>query len=341
MATEHVLIGAAAQIPVGADTSPIISYVPITIPVPGRPVYLQVRVTIPASSPSTSSSPSPLPIILLSHGHGPSYWLSSLEGYAPLAEFWAKHGFAVIQPTHLSSRTLGLSAAGEEGNELFWKSRPQDMTAILDNLDVIEDAVQAGLGLGGGRRRLDRERVAAAGHSLGGMTTSLLLGSRNTDPRDGSTFTCLEPRVKAGVVIGGTGNGGSDDMSENGRVHLCPFYGMDFETMETRALIIAGDTDVSPHLTTRGADWHWDPYTYAPGEKDLLLVKGGHHGFGGVSGWDAKECQDESPERLALVQRMSLAYLKSRLYEGDDSWEKACEVLKGLEELGSVERKSG
>jgi hypothetical protein len=59
-----------------------------------------------------------------------------------------------------------------------------------------------------------------------------------------------------------------------------------------------------------------------------------------VSGWDAKECLDESPERLFFVLRMTLAYLKSQLYEGDDSWKKAAEALKGQEQLGSLETKA-
>lgn len=60
---------------------------------------LQVRV----SAPETGTG---LPVILLSHGQGPSNNLSSLNGYAPLVNFWAAHGFVVIQPTHLPSRTL-------------------------------------------------------------------------------------------------------------------------------------------------------------------------------------------------------------------------------------------
>ena len=71
----------------------------MVLPAPGRAVDLQVRVSAPVTG-------SELPIILLSHGHGPSNNLSSLNGYAPLANFWAAHGFVVIQPTHLSSRTL-------------------------------------------------------------------------------------------------------------------------------------------------------------------------------------------------------------------------------------------
>ncbi|KAI0203398.1 alpha/beta-hydrolase [Astrocystis sublimbata] len=322
MATEHALLGAAAQFPLG-PSSPIISFTPVIIPSPGRPAELQLRVTAPATGDA-------LPIILLSHGHGLSNWLSSLEGYAPLAEFWAKHGFVVLQPTHLNSKALSLPPA-PPGDEMYWKSRPKDMINILDHLNDIESTVP---GLKG---RLDRSRIACFGHSFGSFTTSLLLGATNTTPADGTVYGPLDKRIKAGIIIGGIGNGGAD-MSENGRKML-PSYNPDFSAMHTPALVIGGEDDVSPHLTTRGADWHWDAYTLGPGKKDLLRVKGGKHGFGGISGWDAKETQDESPEMLGFVQRMSLAYLKSQMYQGDDSWARACEVLAGLGGLGSVESK--
>ncbi len=136
----HALIGATADIPINPP-KPIISFSPVVLPAPGRPVNLQLRVTVPSTGDA-------LPIILLSHGHGRSNSLSSLEGYAPLYEFWAAHGFAVVQPTHLSSAFLGLKAP--EGQELFWQERAVDMVRILDNLDSVEAAVP---GLKG---RLDR-----------------------------------------------------------------------------------------------------------------------------------------------------------------------------------------
>ena len=317
----HALIGAAADIPVNAPEA-IISFSPVVLPAPGRPADLQLRVTVPSTGDS-------LPIILFSHGQGRSNSLSSLEGYAPLCEFWAAHGFAVLQPTHLSSAFLGLKAP--EGQELFLQERATDMVRILDQLDRIEAAVP---GLQG---RLDRTRVAVAGHSAGAFTATLLLGASNTDPRDGSTWYKPETRIKAGVVLAGIGNGGAD-ISEFGKT-LVPFYGADFSKMKTPALVVYGDEDVSPHLTVRGADWHADSYALAPGPKDLLTLKGAKHGLGGVSGWDAGETLDESPERLGVVQRMTWAYLKSQLYEGDGVWVKASEALKGLEGQGDIESK--
>ena len=207
------------------------------------------------------------------------------------------------------------------------------MCRILDNLDSIEDAVPSGLLKG----RLDRTRVAVAGHSAGAWTTTMLLGASNTDPRDGSTWHAPEPRIKAGIVLAGVGNGGAD-VSENGK-KLIPFLGADFSTMATAALVVYGDDDVNPQLTVRGADWHADPYTFAPGPKNLLTLKGAKHGLGGISGWDAAETLDESPERLAVVQRMTWAYLRGQLFGEHRVWAEACKAMEGLEGQGKVESK--
>lgn len=320
---QHALIGVAAKIPV-TEPTPVVSLSPVILSCKDRRVDLQLRVTVPTTGEK-------LPIILLSHGHGRSNYLSSLEGYAPLAEFWASRGFAVIQPTHLSSKSLSIALDAKNYRELFLDSRVQDLTRILDQLDTVEKCVPLLEG------RLDMTKIAVAGHSLGGLTASVLLGAVNTDPRDGTVTRVVEKRIKAGVILGGVGKGGSD-LSEAGR-NLVPFYDIDFSDMHTPALIAWGDEDVSPHLTTRGADWHADPYFLAPGSKASFEVKGGKHGFGGVSGWDAGETLDESTERLAAVQRITWAYLKSQLYEGDRAWEKACQAMQSLPELGKIEVK--
>ena len=74
-------------------------------------------------------SGSDLPVILLSHGHGMANFLSSLNGYGPLANFWATHGFVVIQPTHLDSTALGLREP-ESTRRTTLLARPGDGHAL-------------------------------------------------------------------------------------------------------------------------------------------------------------------------------------------------------------------
>ncbi|QOS82339.1 alpha/beta fold hydrolase [Paenibacillus sp. JNUCC31] len=305
--------------------APVLSFSPVVLSVPGRAVDLEMRVTAPATG-------SELPIILLSHGHGPSNHLSSLNGYAPLASFWAAHGFVVIQPTHLSSRTLNLGSDHPEA-PLYWRSRAQDMTHILDQLDTIESTVPQLLG------RLDRDRVAAAGHSMGGHTVSLLLGARLTDPHDGTEVNLADPRIKAGVLLAAPGRGG-DALSEFTIKNYSFFSTTDFSEMETPALVVAGDKDYSRHLTVMGADWHTDPYFLSPGPKSLLTLFGAEHGLGGVSGYDVAETTDENLERVAAVQKLTWAYLRTELYPEDSAWDSACMALAGSDNpLGRIETK--
>jgi predicted dienelactone hydrolase len=295
---EHTSTGNTA---VGAPAA-VLSVSPVVLRAPGRPVDLQVRVTVPAGGTK-------LPFVLLSHGHGNSNHLSSLHGYGPLASYWAARGFGVLQPTHLDAKVLGRRDADDREAPLYWRSRAQDMRRILDELDVIEAAVP---GLAG---RLDRDRVAVAGHSMGGHTASLLLGARLTDPRSGRVVDLAEPRIKAGVLLAAPGRGG-DALSEFAARHYSFFSSTDFSTMTAPALVVAGDADPSAHLTTAGAAWHADPYLLSPGRKALLTVFGAGHGLGGVAGWDAAETTDEDPARVAAVAELSLAYLRSELYPG-------------------------
>ncbi|MFF1599412.1 alpha/beta hydrolase family protein [Streptomyces mirabilis] len=307
-----------------APPTPVLSVSPVVLPAPGRAVDLEVRVSAPVTG-------SDLPVILLSHGQGYSNHLSSLNGYAPLANFWAAHGFVVIQPTHLSSSTLSLDP-DTPGGPLHWRSRAEDMTRILDRLDVIEAAVPQLLG------RLDGDKVAVAGHSMGGHTASLLLGARLTDPDDGTEVDLAEPRIKAGVLLAAPGRGGA--VTEFVAENYSFFSTMDFSKMTTPTLVVAGDKDASTHLTVRGPDWHADPYFLSPGPKSLLTLFDAEHGLGGVSGYDVAETTDENPERVAAVQRLTWAYLRTELHPGDSAWQAARDALTAdPDPLGRVESK--
>ncbi|MFD8949833.1 alpha/beta hydrolase family protein [Streptomyces xanthophaeus] len=302
---------------ISADTLgtavPVLSFSPVVLSVPGRPVDLHMRVSAPATGTG-------LPVILLSHGHGPSNSLSSLNGYAPLANFWAAHGFVVIQPTHLTSRTLTALVADAPGAPDFWRSRAEDMTHILDRLEWIENAVPQLAG------RIDHTKVGLAGHSLGGFTAALLLGAGLTDPDTGNVVHLVEPRIKAGVLLAAPGRGG--DVLNGPAAEQWPIIGaVDFSTMTAPALVVAGDKDDPRHFTDMGPAWHTDPYTLAPGPKTLLTLFDAEHGLGGIAGYDAAETTDENPDRVAALALLTAAYLRTQLHPGDSAWQSAYEAL--------------
>ncbi|WP_033341583.1 alpha/beta hydrolase family protein [Catenuloplanes japonicus] len=166
----------AGGIPVSTAT-PVITHGPVTLPVPGRPVGLQVKVSVPVTGDD-------LPVILMSHGHGPSHFISSLRGYGPVVDFWAAHGFAVIQPTHLDSTALGLREADDPDAPLYWRSRVTDMHHLLDHL--------ADLPLLPGR--IDPTRIAAvlgAEHGLGGVSMYDAAETTDENPERVATLRAL------------------------------------------------------------------------------------------------------------------------------------------------------
>ncbi|MEB8337773.1 alpha/beta hydrolase family protein [Streptomyces endophyticus] len=299
--------------------SPIVSVKPIVLPAPHHDGGLRVRVTAPVNGRG-------LPVVLLAHGFG-----SSLEGYGPLADHWAAHGFVTVQPTHLDSRTLGL-AANDPRRPRIWRHRVEDMRVVLDHLDVLEAAVP------GLRGRVDRERIAVAGHSFGGQTAGMLLGLRVGDPETGVAEDLSDPRVRAGVLLATAGSGG-DSLTPYAAERLPWLRHPDFTRMTTPALVVAGDKDELP-LTVRGPEWTTDPYTLGPGDKSLLTLFGAEHFLGGISGYEVAETTDENPARVALVQHVTTAYLRHALGLGDSDWAAArAELAEATHPLGRLESK--
>ncbi|MFD5922867.1 alpha/beta hydrolase family protein [Kitasatospora sp. NPDC058201] len=300
----------------GAPTV-VLSAKPLVLPAPGRGDDLQVRVSAPVTG-------SDLPVVLFSHGFG---W--SMDGYAPLADHWAAQGFVVVQPTHLDSRTLGLPAE-DPRTPRIWRLRVEDLTRVMDGLQVLEAAVP---GLGG---RVDHGRIAVAGHSWGAQTASTLLGARVLDPDGVPGEDMTDARVTAGVLLAPAGLG--DDLVPFAAEHF-PFMRPSFDAMAAPALVVAGDRDQS-HLSTRGPDWSTDPYTRSPGRKSLLTLFGAEHSLGGIPGYEVAETTDESPARVALVQQLTTAFLRSALHPGDAAWRTATAALaESADPLGRLESK--
>jgi predicted dienelactone hydrolase len=104
-------------------------------------------------------SPRRLPLVLLSHGSG-----GDGSNLAWLAEDLATHGYLALAVDHAGDRLGDVSI---EGRFSAWR-RPADLSAALSQL--ISGPFFAPL--------VDPRRIAAVGHSAGGLTVLLLAGAR-------------------------------------------------------------------------------------------------------------------------------------------------------------------
>lgn len=284
---------------------------PVVLPAPERGDDLQVRVTAPRGGDD-------LPVVVFSHGFG-----FSMDAYGPLTDFWAAHGFVVVQPTHLDSAALGLAPTDPRGPQI-WRHRIQDLTHIVDNLDTVIAAVPDLSG------RVDRSRIAAAGHSYGATTASALLGARVLGPAGNANEDFTDSRVTAGVLLSLAGLAG--DALTPIATQFFPFMNLDFSHFRAPALITAGDADQSP-LSTRGPDWWEDAYVYSPGSKNLLILFGADHAQGGIHAYGTVPQSDsDDPATVALVQRITTAYLRTALDVDETSWHEAQQELDSQSE---------
>ena len=300
------------------DAALTVAYAPIRLDMPGRQA-LELRLTAPATGDA-------LPIVILSHGFGPSNSIPSKDGYAPLAQFWAERGIAVLQPTHASSRVGGFDPDLPAG-PFFWRERVAEMRAVIDRLAEIERQAPAVAG------RLDHDRIAVAGHSFGGHTCSLLLGGR----LQGENFA--DPRIRGGVLLAAPGRGGADLKPEHAT--RFPFFDVDFSGIDRPTLVVCGAQD-DPHFTPRGPEWHADAFHDAPGAEALLTISGVGHGLGGIAGFDARETETEDPEALEGTRRLVLAWLRSLFSIEQDAWAQGRAALRDrAAAIGTITLKEG
>ncbi len=203
---------------------------------PGRPDRtLETKVWYPAIA-------GPFPLVVFAHGNT----VADPEYYRVLLRSWAEAGFVVAAPIFPLSSTRLPGGAADLVNQ------PADVSFVISEmlrLTVDPAGPYAG--------RIQGDRIAVAGHSLGAMTTL------------GVAFhsCCLDNRVRAGIVLAGRER---------------PFpTGTFFPGTRTPILIVHGDAD--PLLPLEGARQIYDD---ALGPRFLLTVLGGDHDspYVGVNG---------------------------------------------------------
>lgn len=180
----------------------------------------------PATPPTTNAGPAhgPFPLVVFSHGitaSGPTY-LGRLQR-------WARAGFVVAAPTFPLSGP-GAKFPGDSVALGDYRNQPADVSFVISQ--VLAHNGDRGDPL---YKLIDPGEIAAAGHSLGAITTLGLI----------ENSCCQDHRVKAGIAISG--------------VEL-PFPNGTFDKPPaTPLLLIHGDADTT--VPVRGSDTAFDRAT--------------------------------------------------------------------------------
>lgn len=137
------------------------------------------------------------PVIVLSHGGA-----ASKDDYTRVGDHWVSHGYVVIAPTHMDSKSLGfdVAKAGARGMATVMVSRIADMKFIAEHLDEIAAQVPELAS------RMDTSHLVAAGHSMGGFTALAAAGVRLKNKADGSALEMTDAGYKYLVLLSEPGS---------------------------------------------------------------------------------------------------------------------------------------
>jgi len=230
-----------------------------------------------------------LPVVLFSHGA-----FSSGEDYDPILDAWAARGYVVIAPTHRDSVRLGVRRGAADPRHFGW--RLDDAALILRRLDAVLASVP------GLAARVDATRIAATGHSFGGLVAQTLGGATYFDPTSGQTVSRAESRIRAVVVFSGAGTFPPILRNE------------DFASLGLPALVTVGTDDLAQAPGLSGFAWRRQPWDLsAPGNKYLLTLDGADHYLGGMVGRDDLPKAERGPLYVAAFTQVSAAFLDAFL----------------------------
>jgi pimeloyl-ACP methyl ester carboxylesterase len=236
----------------------------------------------------------PFPLVVFSSG-----MFCYPQMYDRITAHWVSHGYVVVLPNHLDSPNMG--KIKPEYLARLLSSRIRDMSFVLDDLEEIE----AGLDITG---RIDPERVAAAGHSFGGMIS---MAKSGLTLKEGEYIYPGQPadaRFQAAVVMSGVGP--MKQMTDNA-----------FDGLTGPLISSGGSLDVGNVGTGEIFPWEWrlSGYTLAPdGDKYFVALEDADHYLGGLICRD-NQGGEADPDGVAINRSMSTAFLDAYIKEKADA----------------------
>jgi len=245
------------------------------------------------------------PVIVFSHGNG-----SKGDMYKGFTDYWASHGYVVIQPTHMDSLSLGFKTKRDNMREMYQQmlqvtdTRRQDMSFIVDSLDLIETIVPDL------KDKLDRTKLVAAGHSMGAATAMIVAGMTLLNPTDGYAETSDETRFKVLLMI-----------SDPGTMALMPEE--PWKGVRVPTLISTGTKDFSDVGSGRiKAPFKYkipDSLTRSLSPHHYVMIEGADHYLGGLI------CRTDVPgppqhEALRIAAATSTTFLDAYVKNDLNAW---------------------
>jgi len=142
--------------------------------------------------PSQVPSDVQVPLVVFSHGIG-----SSRTGYSYLGRYFAAHGIASLHLQHVGSdRQVWFGNPFTVINRLWSAASEHEAVQRVRDLSFALDELLERSDYG---PRIDRTRIAAAGHSYGANTVMLAAGA--TLQRNGISVQFREPRIRAALLL--------------------------------------------------------------------------------------------------------------------------------------------
>jgi predicted dienelactone hydrolase len=228
--------------------------------------------------------------VIFSHG---AY--ASKDDYSSILDHWADAGYVVVAVTHRDSVKLGVTRGSN--NPKFFEWRLDDMQVVLANLDAILAQIPTV------QTRADATRIAATGHSFGGLVAQTLGGATFNDiARGGGAVSRADPRIRAVIIFSGAGA-------------FAPLLApANFATLSLPTLVTVGTQDLKQAPDLSGYEWRRQPYDLiAPGRKYLLTLDGADHYLGGIVGRDDLPRSPNAAMYLADFNRWSTTFLDAYL----------------------------
>ena len=207
------------------------------------------------------------PVIVFSPAYG-----GTAASYEPLASFWTSNGYVVIRLSHADADpTAGTTRAQLRGganggedlwttqHETEWRNRARDISFVLDSFDRLESEFPELKG------KMDRARIAVAGHAYGAFTALLVGGLRTAG---GMPVAMKDARVKAVVAMAPPPLGGAQNVAADS-----------WRELTEPVMLMAGvptpasqNAENNDRRRGRGRDSQQQPATPAPPAVDPAIV---------------------------------------------------------------------